>query len=167
MGAMYGFSPMTQDDLPMVGRWLAEPEVAVWWGDPAEQLALVTEDLAEPRMRQWIVDCDGRPFAYAQDYNPEGWDHVYPDLRPGERAVDPFIGPPDMLGRGHGAGFMRALARRLIDEGAPSVLIDPEPANVRAIRAYEKAGFRAYGQVDHPVWGPALLMRCTPQTLTG
>ena len=37
------------------------------------------------------------------------------------------------------------------------LVIDPDPANARAIRAYEKAGFRRGRVVDTPD-GPALLM---------
>ena len=43
--------------------------------------------------------------------------------------------------------------------GTPRVLTDPDPANIRAIRAYEKAGFRKDRMVDTPD-GLALLMVC-------
>jgi aminoglycoside 6'-N-acetyltransferase len=64
---------MTADDLLMARRWLETPEVRRWWGDPDEQLALLTEDLGKPRMRMWIVSHGGRPFAYIQDYDPLSW----------------------------------------------------------------------------------------------
>jgi aminoglycoside 6'-N-acetyltransferase len=38
---------------------------------------------------------------------------------------------------------------------------DPHPQNTRAIRAYEKAGFAAYGEIISPGWGPSLLMQCS------
>jgi aminoglycoside 6'-N-acetyltransferase len=41
--------------------------------------------------------------------------------------------------------------------GTPRIVTDPDPANTRAIRAYEKAGFEKAGMVDTPD-GPALLM---------
>ena len=43
----------------------------------------------------------------------------------------------------------------------PRVITDPDPANARAIRAYEKAGFRQRPHVDTPD-GPALLMVRNP-----
>ena len=46
-------------------------------------------------------------------------------------------------------------------EGAPRIVTDPDPANARAIRAYEKAGFEKAGMVDTPD-GPALLMVRNP-----
>ena len=36
------FRLMTATDLPMIRRWLAMPHVAQWWGDPQEQLALIS-----------------------------------------------------------------------------------------------------------------------------
>jgi aminoglycoside 6'-N-acetyltransferase len=45
----------------------------------------------------------------------------------------------------------------LLSAGTPRVITDPEPGNARAIRAYEKAGFRKERLVDTPN-GPALLM---------
>ena len=34
MAPDYVFRPMTSADLPLVRRWLAEPHVVQWWGDP-------------------------------------------------------------------------------------------------------------------------------------
>ena len=45
--------------------------------------------------------------------------------------------------------------------GAPRVVTDPDPANLRAVRAYEKAGFGRDRMVDTPD-GPALLMVRNP-----
>ncbi len=45
----------------------------------------------------------------------------------------------------------------LLLSGTPRVVIDPDPGNERAIRAYEKAGFCRDRIVDTPD-GPALLM---------
>lgn len=38
------------------------------------------------------------------------------------------------------------------------VIVDPAPTNIRAIRAYEKAGFISSGVIDTPD-GPAVLMK--------
>jgi aminoglycoside 6'-N-acetyltransferase len=45
----------------------------------------------------------------------------------------------------------------LLAIGTPRIVIDPDPANARAIRAYEKASFCRDRTVDTPD-GPALLM---------
>ena len=71
------FRSLIDADLPMLERWLKTPEVARWWGDPAEQLVLLKEDLDDPLMRQWIVEYFQRPFAYAQAYEAHAWPQVH------------------------------------------------------------------------------------------
>src|SRR5690348_4537981 len=155
---MYEFRPMSVDDLPLVQRWLAEPHVVRWWGKPNEQFDLVSADRDEQAMNQFIVTCERRPFGYLQCYDPDAWDGA--GLGPqcaGTRGIDQFIGEADMLDRGHGSAFIRSFIDRLLKAGTPRVVTDPDPANARAIRAYEKAGFRKDRLVDTSN-GPALLM---------
>jgi aminoglycoside 6'-N-acetyltransferase len=155
---MYEFRPMSVDDLPLVQRWLAEPHVVRWWGKPNEQFDLVSVDLDEQAMNQFIVTCERRPFGYLQCYNPDAWDGAGLGPQPtGTRGIDQFIGEADMLDRGHGSAFIRSFIDRLLKAGTPRVVTDPGPANARAIRAYEKAGFRKAHLVDTPD-GRALLM---------
>jgi aminoglycoside 6'-N-acetyltransferase len=154
----YIFRPMTAADLPMLRDWLEEPHVAEWWGDPDEQFALVRGDLGDPAMEQFIVAIGGRPFAYLQCYDPTAWPDNGFGLQPvGTRGMDQFIGEPDMIGHGHGSAFIRKFLQRLIESGTPRVVTDPNPANRRAVRAYEKAGFKSVDLVDTPD-GRALLM---------
>jgi aminoglycoside 6'-N-acetyltransferase len=138
----YSFRPATRADLPMLRTWLATPEVVRWWGDPAEQYALLEEDLGNPLMVMRIVAFDGRPFAYVQDYDVHTWPQAhFAHLPEGARGIDAFIGVLDMIGRGHGAAFLRERAEQLVAAGAPCVAIDPDAANLRARAAYAKAGF--------------------------
>jgi aminoglycoside 6'-N-acetyltransferase len=158
-GTGYGFRPMTVADLPLVCGWLDTPDVRRWWGDPEEQIALLREDLDEPRMAMWIVSYERSPFAYIQDYDPCGWAlHHFGALPAGSRGIDQFIGEPDMLDRGHGPAFIRAHVERLFAQGSPAVGVDPDPANARAIRAYEKAGFRTLRETADQEGARVLLM---------
>jgi aminoglycoside 6'-N-acetyltransferase len=129
-----------------------------WWGDPEEQAALLREDLDEPHMVMRIVSYEGRPFAYVQDYDVHAWPQPHFNHLPaGSRAIDAFIGEPSMISQGHGAAFLRLLAERLTAEGAPVVAVDPDVENLRARRAYEKAGFRGEDLVETGA-GPVILM---------
>ena len=155
--ADYEFVPMTAVDLPLIRRWLETPHVSQWWHDPAGQFELVSGDLDHPDMAQYIVASDGRPFAYLQCYNLSDWNTGF-GLQPlGTRGLDQFIGEARMLDRGHGSAFIRSFTERLLANGTPRVVIDPDPANARAIQAYEKAGFVKDRVVDTPD-GLALLM---------
>jgi aminoglycoside 6'-N-acetyltransferase len=157
---VYQFHPLSNADLPLVRRWLAAPHVAQWWGNAAGQFALVSEDLEHPAMDQFLVASEERPFAYLQCYDPAAWpDNGFGAQPQGTRGIDQFIGEPDMIERGHGSAFIRAFVGNLLSRGAPRVVTDPDPANARAIRAYEKAGFSKSHLVETPD-GRALLMVC-------
>ena len=153
----YVFRAMSADDLPTIKRWLETAHVREWWHNPTEQFELVSGDLTHPGMAQFIVAVDGREFAYLQSYDLSAWDCGF-GLQPnGTRGLDQFIGEKNMMDRGHGSAFVRAFADRLLVDGTPRVVTDPDPANKRAIRAYEKAGFRSERLVETPD-GTALLM---------
>jgi aminoglycoside 6'-N-acetyltransferase len=156
----YAFRPMSAADLPIVHGWLERPHVTEWWGNPDEQFALVCGDLGQPAMEQFIVTMDERPFAYLQCYDPAAWPDNGFGVQPfGTRGIDQFIGEPDLIGRGHGSALIRKFIDGLLTSGTPRVVTDPAPANGRAVKAYEKAGFRKDRLVDTPD-GRALLMVC-------
>ena len=155
----YSFRPAAAGDLPRLRRWLHAPEVVRWWGDPREQYELLRADLNEPRMAMRMVSFNGRPFAYAQDYAVHAWPQPHlAHLPQGSRAIDSFIGWPSMVGRGHGAAYLGLLVQRLYAEGAPLVAIDPAADNLRAQRAYERAGFRFEARVETETGQSALMI---------
>jgi aminoglycoside 6'-N-acetyltransferase len=157
----YVFRPMSADDLPMILRWLETSEVTRWWGAPDEQYALVSGDLDHPDMDQFIVALDDRPFGYIQCYALSTWNQGFGAHPANTRGIDQFIGVPDMIGRGHGSGFIRQFVDRLLASGTPRVVTDPDPDNGRAIGAYTKAGFHRERLVDTPD-GRSLLMVRNP-----
>src|SRR5215471_6042242 len=153
----YAFRAMSTADLPLIRRWLETPEVERWWGNPDQQYELVKGDLDHPDMDQYIVCCNGRAFGYIQTYALSTWNLGFGAHPATTRGIDQFIGEPDMIGHGHGSNFIRKFVDELLQKGIPRVVTDPDPANGRAVRAYEKAGFHRERMVDTPD-GPALLM---------
>jgi RimJ/RimL family protein N-acetyltransferase len=158
------FRPLTSADLSLLHEWLGRPHVAEWWG-PAPSLAQVEAEYGpltggRSTTRGYVALGDGRPIGYIQSYvalgSGDGW---WPDERdPGARGIDQFLGNPEHLGRGLGSAMIRAFVERLFaDPAVTRIQTDPSPDNRRAIRCYEKAGFRAAREVDTPD-GPALLM---------
>jgi aminoglycoside 6'-N-acetyltransferase len=157
MAPNYVFRPMISADLAMVRRWLETPEVARWWGRPDEQYALVSGDLDHPDMDQFVVSLADQPFGYIQCYALSTWNAGLGSHPAQTRGIDQFIGAPELIGRGHGSGFIRQFVEGLLRSGIPRVVTDPDPDNVRAVRAYAKAGFHSDRLVETPD-GPALLM---------
>ncbi|WP_416859558.1 GNAT family N-acetyltransferase [Mesorhizobium sp. M8A.F.Ca.ET.057.01.1.1] len=81
----------------------------------------------------------------------------YADQPFGTLGIDLSIGRPELVGIGHGSAIVRQFVEDLFEEGVPRVIIDPDPANIRAIRAYEKAGFRAIDR-RQSIYGDVVLM---------
>lgn len=156
---VYDFRSVTEGDLPMLSAWLAEPHVAEWWDDgPEESLAEIVEAMDSVETEPLIVELEGRPIAYVQSYDPHLEDsHPYRDQPFGTLGIDISIGPADLVGKGHGSAIVRQFTDLLFEEGCPRVVIDPHPNNLRAIRAYEKAGFVAF-DTRTTIYGPALMM---------
>ncbi len=154
----YVFRPVDEADLPLIAGWLAEPHVAQWWDDPEKEIAAIRDHIDSVSVEPLIVELSGRPIAYLQSYDPHlEDDHPYADQPFGTLGIDLTIGPSEMIGIGHGSGIVRQFAEELFEEGAPRVIIDPHPDNKRAIRAYEKAGFREIGRRSS-VYGDVVLM---------
>lgn len=166
------FKPLTRGDLPLLLTWFQRPHMREWWGEPDEEIALV-RDMLEGRdtTRPFLFQLDGRPIGYIQYWfighhqNAE-WLEDHPwlgEFPPDALGIDLSIGEPQLVGRGLGSTVLRAFAERLVASGYPTLVIDPDPDNLRAIRAYEKAGF---GPVTHleGMTGDALIMQFYPES---
>ena len=58
-------------------------------------------------------------------------------------AMDQFIGEPEYWNMGIGAEYCRVVCQYLRTEmDADAVILDPRKNNLRAVRAYQKAGFK-------------------------
>lgn len=158
---------MREDDLPLLHTWLNQLHVTQWWGNEGLTLNEVCENylprtLAANRVTPYIASLGGTPFAYAQSYvalgSVDGWWENETD--PGVRGIDQSIGEPALLGKGLGTRLVQALLAHLFaDPSVTKVQTDPAPNNTRAIRCYEKAGFKRIGTVVTPD-GPAVYMLC-------
>jgi RimJ/RimL family protein N-acetyltransferase len=164
------FRAMVAADLPLMRRWLEMPHMMEWWGEPETELGYI-HDMIENRdtTRPFIFSVDGEPVGYIQywfvgHHQNANWvaDHPWLAELPAETVgVDLSIGHPDNLSRGFGSSALRAFVERLTGEGYRTIIIDPDPANKRAVRAYEKAGFRAIPTLLGRT-GDALIMQYQP-----
>ena len=151
MAVTLDFRPMAASDLPLMRRWLETAHMREWWGEPEAELGYVS-DMIEGRdtTRPFIFSFDGKPVGYIQcwyigHHQNETWIRDNPWLAelPAETVgVDLSIGEAGLLSQGIGSAALAAFTRRLYDEGHRTIIIDPDPHNKRAVRAYMKAGFR-------------------------
>lgn len=154
---MFSFRPVTEADLPLLQHWLAQPHVQRWWGEPEAEVAEIRGHFDDPLVSPYLVLLDDEPIGYMQSYLVDGPRHPYGDQPTGTAGIDQFIGIHSLTGKGIGPGMIEAFIARLFEQGVERVIIDPHPDNAQAIRAYEKAGFRAFDQRQTED-GPALMM---------
>lgn len=155
----------------MLRRWLESPHVREWWGDADTELGYIN-DMLEGRdtTRPFIFHVDGEPAGYIQywfiaDAIRDGYDDEAPwlhDLPDHAIGIDLFIGTTGNVSRGIGTAAIRAFIAELFAEGHRLIIIDPDEANHRAVRAYEKAGFVPYDRYRDES-GVTLLMKFAPQ----
>ena len=116
--------------------------------------------LAEERVTPYIALQGDEAIGYAQSYvamgSGGGWWEDETD--PGVRGIDQSLAREELLVRGLGTQLVKALVERLFaDPEVSRIQTDPSPANLRAIRCYEKAGFRRLKTIVTPD-GPAEYM---------
>ena len=150
---------------------MALPHWRDWWSGDTETEIGDLRDMIRSRdsTRPFLFHHQGRPVGYIQawriaDARVEPWLSDAPwvmDLPDDTLGVDLSIGPAALLSQGIGSRALAAFVALLRAEGQRTLIIDPDPANLRAVRAYQKAGFRAIpGFLGRT--GDCLLMRHEP-----
>jgi aminoglycoside 6'-N-acetyltransferase len=145
--------PLAKGDEAELLRIHTAPEVVRWWDAPAENFPW-----DEPEATRLTIEVGGVVAGLIQ-YTEEN----EPKYR--HAGIDLFLDPA-LHGLGYGSEAVRRVVRMLIGErGHHRITIDPAVANVAAIRAYEKIGFKPVGvmrQAERDVggrgWHDALLM---------
>jgi aminoglycoside 6'-N-acetyltransferase len=146
-GAGLTARPLRHSDLDGIGRMLKVPDVAQWYDDDslADQVAEIAGHIESDYVSPFLVSLDGRPIGYIQVYHANCEDFWTAFGVPKETfGLDMFLA--EARERGLGSRLTRVMIERLFAmDGVVRVQIDPDPANLRAIRCYEKAGFRKAG----------------------
>lgn len=157
------FRPLAEADLPLLCTWLNRPHLADWkCGDGSLDAvrSAYSPGVEAGMVRRYLACLGSEPIGYIQWYvavdRGDGWWSGNTD--PSVRGLDQFIADPGRLDQGLGTAMATRFAALLLQDPAVSRLqVDPRPDNLRAIRCYEKAGFRPRGLVNTPD-GAALLM---------
>jgi aminoglycoside 6'-N-acetyltransferase len=146
--------PLAEGDEAELLRIHKTPEVLRWWDGPEDGFPWTDE----PEATRLVIEVDGLIAGLVQ-FSEE----LAPKYR--HAAIDLFLDPA-LHGKGLGTEAVRRVVRHLIDDrGHHRITIDPATTNTPAIRAYEKAGFRAVGimcryerDFDGNGWHDGLLM---------
>jgi RimJ/RimL family protein N-acetyltransferase len=152
--------PLTPADFPLLLEWLARPHVREWWDDGEDTLEKVVDNYSKSDPGEEVTRfvllyaepdaSEMRPIGYFQYWRSAD----------GTTGIDQFIAEEGLLGQGIGTRAIGLLLDRLIQHHNPRrITVDPEPENRRAIRCYEKAGFRHYATVTTAEGKPAYMMQ--------
>ena len=139
--------PLTERDFEPVVAMLAEPGVTPWW--PRFDSSRVRKELFAPpeKVTVWGIEFESQAIgviATDEESHPD-----YPSA-----GIDIFIGEA-WWGQGFGTEAINAVCENLVNErGHHRITIDPALANTRAIRCYERAGFRTVGLMELYERGP-------------
>lgn len=171
------FRPLLTADLPLLARWFNASHARRWFGNGRSADDIAAEyvpviDGAVP-IRAFVVVVGRRPVGMVE------WVRMgdFPDFQraygvedPNTANCDVLVGEPDLVGRGFGPRMVRAFLERVVfaDPRVSACVIDPEPDNAIAIRAYEKVGFGFLRALpDDGEGNPVYLMGLGRDELTG
>lgn len=142
---------LTKNDSKLIYKWLTDDKVLEYYGGRDKKYTL--EDIKTKYYSDWedevirvIIEYDNNPIGYGQIYKM--YDELYEDyhyLKSNEivYGMDQFIGETDYWSKGIGTEYIKLIFEYLKKErNVDAVILDPHIDNVRAIRSYEKAGFR-------------------------
>jgi aminoglycoside 6'-N-acetyltransferase len=148
--------PVEPRDVERLTEILNEPEVERWWGRwDTEKVR--KELIAEPEAVIFMIETSGEAIGLIQYYEEDD-----PFFR--HAGIDLAVATA-WQNQGYGTEALRVIVRYLLEErGHHRLTIDPAVANERAVRAYERVGFRPVGVMRQyslgldGVWHDGLLM---------
>lgn len=119
------------NDLPELRRIVTSPGAGEWWGEYEG-----AED-DDGLLHGLTMFLEGKVIGWV-GYE-EVTDAKYPSV-----GLDIMI-DPDFHGQGYGPEALRGVIDYFVSKGHHRFTIDPSAENARAIRTYEKTGFKAIG----------------------
>ena len=152
--------PARRTDWDLIRGWLARPDIEAWWGPRSATEAEVNIAINSGHALCRIIEAGGVAVGYAHAVDATMWgDELPQDLAPGTWDLDLFIASEEHRGRGVGQAALSQLKDEVFGTTlATAVCVFPSIRNERAVRAYERAGFRWQRIWNDPHMGPSWFM---------
>lgn len=161
---MVSFKPLEKGDFELLRKWLNVDFVSKWY----ERRKFVyrevehkytTDIYINTTVKSFLIMVHGKPVGYVQFYMVNDYDAYSScvDVSEDTAGMDFFIGDVSYVGKGLGKEIVETFLREIVfqEKGITHCITGPEVSNKRAIRVYEKAGFRhlktvACSQAEEP-----------------
>jgi aminoglycoside 6'-N-acetyltransferase len=147
IGDQVRLRPIRPQDRDALVEVLRDPSVAAIWDTRGPEHSADEQLSGHPNWTAWAIDVDGEFAGSIQASENDDEDYK-------SAGIDIFMSSR-FQGRGLGTDAVRTLARYLMDvRGHFRLTIDPAASNARAIRTYEKVGFKPVGVMRRYERGP-------------
>ena len=141
---------LTDKDKIQLAKWLSNPEVLQYYegrDNPFNKEKVEQEFFADDDdVARFLVELNEVPIGYLQFYEVDGEErqiYGYDDSEEVIYGMDQFIGEVAYWNKGIGTQLVRSVVMYLIrKKDADLIVMDPQIQNDRAIRCYEKCGFK-------------------------
>jgi RimJ/RimL family protein N-acetyltransferase len=164
----FTLSPVKPDhDLPLIHRWMNDPDVARYWaldGPPQRTSDHVHAQLALGHTQPLLARLSGRPIGYWELYQAaeDPLAAHYP-AEPADLGVHLLIGEADCRGLGLGGLLLRVLADAAQRQKPRRLVAEPDERNLASVRAFARAGFAEAGTLELPDKRATLMLRPAPR----
>jgi len=154
----WSFRKIKESDFDLLHQWMNHGEVKKWYTKGAISRERI-RDKYQPCVKgdspklTMIADLDGCPVGFLQAYSLGNYPAYAEQVGIVDAVgIDLFIGENDNINHGLGSAMLRAFVETVLpcEFSESMAVIGPEPENKRAIRAYEKAGFQYFHQIENP-----------------
>jgi len=141
---------LERDDKHLIVKWLSDNQVLQYYegrNNPHDE-AMIEEKLYRENSNEirCIIEYSQIPIGYIQFYSvsdEEREEYGYANFQGTIFGTDQFIGEATYWGQGIGKVLMKSITNFLMTvKGAQKIVLDPQSWNQRAIKCYEKSGFK-------------------------
>jgi aminoglycoside 6'-N-acetyltransferase len=140
-----------KDDFSLLFKWLNDKKVLNYIEGPSTSYTykeIIKKYGPRAKGEHYVTPCivnfNNSPIGYLQFYQLQeeeiqeyGAKHGQPQY-----GLDIFIGETDYWNIGIGTSALKLIIQYLFNQGVKDIFIDPQTWNERAIRSYEKTGFK-------------------------
>jgi RimJ/RimL family protein N-acetyltransferase len=168
--------PIKEEDKYIVKKWLSDPEVLQFYEgrDRPFTLEMVEEKFVKgsPESARCIIVFEDREIGYLQYYRideEERKKYGYSQSQEVIYGTDQFIGESVLWNQGIGTLMINEVKKYLTEtKGADLLVMDPMVWNERAIKCYEKCGYKKIkilpqNEFHEGIWHDAWLVEYRPE----